>query len=247
MKLATSMWSAQTRCSAPPSLSRPCTVITFEPTPSICAPIFTSRRARSWTCGSQAALPIVVGPGVSAAAISAFSVPITEGSSMNTAHGFSPSPGASISIQRSPSTRAPISRKASRCGSRRRRPMKSPPGGGIRTWPKRARSGPASRNEARIRAARASSTVVSVTASACRRISFSPLHWTFAPSRSSRAIWASVSLIRGTFDSTTSSSVSRQAAISGRAAFLFPAATISPESGPPPCMTNFSIGGGWLG
>ena len=39
----------------------------------------------------------------------------------------------------------------------------SPPGGGIRTSPKRASSGPASRNEARIRAARPSSTSVSAT------------------------------------------------------------------------------------
>ena len=35
MKLATSMWSGHTRCSAPESLSRPCSVITFEPMPSI--------------------------------------------------------------------------------------------------------------------------------------------------------------------------------------------------------------------
>ena len=222
MKLATSMWSAQIRCSAPPSLSRPCTVITFEPMPSICAPILTSRRARSWTCGSQAALPIVVGPGVNAAAISAFSVAITEGSSMNIPHGFRPPAGASISIQRSPSTPAPMSRKASRCGSSRRRPMKSPPGGGIRAWPKRARSGPASRNEARIRAARPSSIAVSVTASAWRRISFSPLQWTFTPSRSSSATWASVSLIRGTLESTTSSSVSRQAAMLRKGRVLVP-------------------------
>ena len=33
------------------------------------APIFTSIRARSWTCGSQAALPMTVSPGVSAAAM----------------------------------------------------------------------------------------------------------------------------------------------------------------------------------
>ena len=36
----------------------PSTVITFEPMPSIAAPIATSMRARSWTWGSQAALPI---------------------------------------------------------------------------------------------------------------------------------------------------------------------------------------------
>ena len=47
----------------------------------------------------------------------------------------------------------------------------------------------------------------------------------------------------GTLRRVTSSSVSRQAASSGRAAFLFPAATISPESGTPPWMTNFSKAG----
>ncbi len=55
--------------------------------PSTWAPIAQSRRARSCTCGSLAALEIVVGPGVSAAAISAFSVPITEGSSMKICAG----------------------------------------------------------------------------------------------------------------------------------------------------------------
>ena len=58
--------------------------------PWMSAPIFTSIRARSCTCGSQAALPITVVPGVSAAAISAFSVAITDGSSMNTSVGRSP-------------------------------------------------------------------------------------------------------------------------------------------------------------
>ena len=82
MKLATSMWSEHTSCSAPPRRSRPWTVITFDPMPSTCAPILVSRRARSCTCGSEAAFAIVVGHSVSAAASSAFSVPITEGSYM---------------------------------------------------------------------------------------------------------------------------------------------------------------------
>ena len=90
MKLPTSMWSAQIVCSAPPRRSRPWTVITLEPIPSTWAPIALSSRARSCTCGSQAALEIVVGPGVSAAAISAFSVPITEGSSMKMWQGQRP-------------------------------------------------------------------------------------------------------------------------------------------------------------
>ena len=61
------------------------------------------------------------------------------------------------------------------------------------------------------------------------------------PSRSSSATCASVSRIRGTFESTSSSSVSRQAAMIGSAAFLFPAATISPERELPPWITNLSI------
>ena len=56
---------------------------------------------------------------------------------------------------------APSARKASRCGSRRRRPITSPPGGGMSAWPKRASSGPASRNEARMRSACSRSTCAS--------------------------------------------------------------------------------------
>ena len=162
---------------------------------------------------------------------------------MKISHGLSPPSGARISIKRSPSTLAPRSRKASRCGSRRRRPIVSPPGGGIVASPKRASSGPASRNEARILAASASSTAVSddrvgLQAELVRRRASS----TLTPRPSSSAICVSVSRIRGTLRSTSSSSVSRQAARIGRAAFLFPAAVISPESGAPPWMTNFSIG-----
>ena len=120
--------------------------------------------------------------------------------------------------------------------------MKSPPGGGIRASPKRASSGPASRNEARMRAESASSGAVSVTPSACSRSSLCPDHRALTPRPSSTATWVSVSRIRGTFLSTTSSSVSRQAARIGKAAFLLPAAVISPESGGPPLITNFSIG-----
>ena len=59
--------------------------------PSMRAPICISRRARSWTCGSAAALWITVEPGVSAAAISAFSVAITDGSSMKKSQACRPS------------------------------------------------------------------------------------------------------------------------------------------------------------
>ena len=109
---------------------------TFEPIPSILAPIWSSMRARSWTCGSDAALWMTVVPGVSAAAISAFSVPITDGSSMKKSHARRPPGGATIVYdERVDSTTAPSARKASRCGSSRRRPITSPPGGGMCTRP----------------------------------------------------------------------------------------------------------------
>ncbi len=48
--------------------------------------------------------------------------------------------------------------------------------------------------------------------------------------------------MRGTLRSTISSSVRRQAASRGSAAFLFPAGVTVPDSGTPPSMTNFSMG-----
>ena len=81
MNDATSMWSAPTRCEAPCRLSTPCTVSTFEPMPSIVAPIEHSRLQRSWTCGSQAAFRMIVVPRARTAAMTAFSVPVTDASS----------------------------------------------------------------------------------------------------------------------------------------------------------------------
>ncbi len=141
--------------------------------PWMSAPIFTSMRARSWTWGSQAALPITVVPGISAAAISAFSVAITDGSSMNTSQGSRPR-GALRTISRPVSALAPIARNASRCGSRRRRPITSPPGGGITARWKRASSGPASRNEARISSASSRSISTSWTSAAQSATSLGP-------------------------------------------------------------------------
>ena len=68
----------------------PWTCMTLEPMPSIAAPILLSIRARSCTCGSEAALRMTVVPSISAAAISAFSVPITDGSSMKKSHAGQP-------------------------------------------------------------------------------------------------------------------------------------------------------------
>ena len=74
--------------------------------PSIAAPIFTSMRARSWTCGSEAALRMTVVPSISAAAMSAFSVAITDGSSMKKSHASRLPSGAVRRMSRSSRPRA---------------------------------------------------------------------------------------------------------------------------------------------
>src|SRR5918997_4934271 len=238
-----SMWSGPIVWSQPWRPAVPLTVRTLEPMPWMSAPIFTSIRARSWTCGSQAALPITVEPGVRAAASRAFSVAMTDGSSMKTSPARRP-PGARSSMSRPCSNVAPSAAKASRCGSRRRRPMTSPPGGGMRTRPTRASSGPASRNDARMRSDRSRSmTASSVETSAAQSAtSWSDSHVTRTPRSSRSASIAPTSLIFGTFRTTTSSSVRTEAARIGSAPFLLPAGTIVPDRAMPPSMTNFSIG-----
>ncbi len=235
------MWSGAIVWVQPRRRACPWTVMTLEPMPSMSAPICSSIRARSCTWGSEAALRMTVVPRVSAAAISAFSVAITEGSSIRKSQGLRPSGGAvrTISSGRS-STAAPRARNASRCGSRRRRPITSPPGGGMWAEPKRASSGPASRNEARIRSDRTRSTCVLSTVELSMRISAGSVHSTRAPRTPSRRTMSSTSEIWGTLRRITSSSVSRQAARIGSAPFLLPAAVIVPHRGTPPSMTNFS-------
>ena len=148
--------------------------MTLEPMPSIAAPILLSIRATSCTCGSEAALRMTVVPSIRAAAISAFSVPITDGSSIRKSLAFRP-PLAVMRMSRPCSTVAPRARKASRCGSSRRRPITSPPGGGMSAEPKRPSSGPAARNEARMRSASGALTSVPRTSSACSETVFSAL------------------------------------------------------------------------
>src|SRR5438034_1055905 len=72
------------------------------------------------------------------------------------------------------------------------------------------------------------------------RTSFAPVHSTSAPRSAMRVVIVSTSRIRGTLCSTTGSSVSRHAASSGSAPFLFPAARTVPFSGCPPSITNDS-------
>src|SRR5919198_1169282 len=135
---------------------------------------------------------------------------------------------------------APSSANAWMCGSRRRRPITSPPGGGTLARPSLASKGPASRNDARIRLASSASSSCDVSSDACTRTSLSPVHSISAPRSPISAIIVSTSRIRGTLWSTTGSVVSRQAARIGRAPFLFPAAVTRPFKGCPPSITKDS-------
>src|SRR3954469_8011536 len=119
--------------------------------------------------------------------------------------------------------------------------MTSPPGGGTLTAPRRDSSGPARRNDARIRLHSSSSSSRFSTLAAWTRIEFRPVHSTFAPTSASSATIVSTSRMRGTFVSRTSLSVSRHAARIGSAPFLLPAARIVPDSVAPPSITNASV------
>ena len=164
MNDATSMWSAPIRCEQPRELLR---AVDRSARSSRCPrsgrPSRASRRHRSCTCGSQAALH----DGrrrrdASDGAISAFSVPVTVASSRYISAPRSPL-GARRRYSRPTSTSAPSAASAIRWVSTRRRPITSPPGGGTSAAPKRASSGPASRIDARIRSHSSGSSLVLVT------------------------------------------------------------------------------------
>src|SRR6266540_1121237 len=149
MKLPTSVWSGPMVCSPPRSRSTPLISRRLEPTPVIRAPSAFRKRQRSCTWGSQAALPMIVWPSATAAAMMVFSVAVTDASSRNISPPRS-RPASSSSAPRSKLAVTPSVLKASRCVSRRRRPMPSPPGEGSTQRPVRASSGPASSTERRI-------------------------------------------------------------------------------------------------
>ena len=199
------MWSGQTVCSQPPSFATPCTVITLEPMPSIAAPILLSIRATSCTCGSQAALRMIVVPAVAAAAISAFSVPITDGSSMKKSHGRRPPSGAVITMslavldgraegaERVEVRVQPAAADHVAARRRHRRARRSAPAAGRRPGTRRgsARRGPRRRRSC----ARWPRSARRCWARAARRVT---------PRSASRSSSASVSRIRGTLCSVTS-------------------------------------------
>ena len=129
------------------------------------------RAARRRRCRSRSS------PGVSAAAISAFSVPITDGSSMKISHGAQAADGrVELDVALVPRSSAPSSRKASRCGSRRRRPMTSPPGGGMtaRAEAGEQRAGEQERGADRARRGPRSTSACGSTSAAQSATSLSP-------------------------------------------------------------------------
>ena len=81
MNEAISMWSGPTRKRPPWRRSTPSMTMRLVPMPSISAPSSTRKRATSCTCGSLAAFRMIVRPGAVTAAISAFSVAVTDASS----------------------------------------------------------------------------------------------------------------------------------------------------------------------
>src|SRR5579862_617815 len=130
------------------------------------------------------------------------------------------------------------------CGSSRRRPITSPPGGGIATCPKRASSGPARRNDARILLQSAWSGADFEAPVASTRTSFVPVHVASAPRSTSSSSIVSTSRMRGTFESTTGPSASRHAERIGSAPFLLPATRIVPFNRREPSITNASASAG---
>ena len=242
MKLPISMWSGAISWVAPPSCSAPLTVSRFEPIPWMSAPIFTSRRARSCTWGSQAALWITVAPGRQRGRHQH----VLGRHHRRLVHQHVAGAQAVLGVQDEARRRSRRPRRAPRSasmwGSSRRRPMKSPPGGGISARPRRASSGPASRNEARICSPSAASTARRVdarrrTASARSRRASRRGRRGPRGSRASRRRRGSAGRCRDTARRRSAPT----AAIIASAPFLLPAGTTVPVSGAPPWMTSLSI------
>src|SRR4029450_10612866 len=226
-------------CSPPPSRSTPSMVRRLEPMPEMRAPRPTRKRHRSWTWGSQAALPIPVRPSARTAAMIAFSVAVTDASSRNI--DAPRSRPTSSSRTRSKLAWTPREGKAGWWVWSGRRPITSRPGGGSRQWPVLATSGAASSTDARMRVHRTGSSDGRRRPRGSMRTWLGPLRSTVAPVEATSSSIVSTSRIWGTLCSTTGSSASSEAATMGRAAFLFPAGRMVPLSGCPPLMTKLSI------
>ena len=136
---------------------------------------------------------------------------------------------------------APSSCNARKWVSTRRRPMTSPPGGGMMALPVRATSGPANKIDARIFLLNAAGMSELRISDASIFHSCSPIFSTLAPSACKIKSITPVSSISGIFRKITGSSLKSVAAIQGKAAFLFPLAAIVPRIGMPPSILYLCI------
>ncbi len=240
MKEPISMKSGPMAKSAPCSFSAPSMVRMFDPMPVMWPPMALIRRQRSWTWGSLAALRRMVVPLARAAPMMAFSVAVTEASSRKMSEPVSL--GAVKTYCPLMSTRAPSSSRARKCVSSRRRPMTSPPGGARIAWPVRASRGPAKRMAARMRLACSAGISDFKRPLLVTRQSLGDKRSTVAPRkfRISNMTWTSS--MSGMLRRRTGSSVSRVAAMQGRAAFLLPEARTLPLMGKPPSISYLYMG-----
>jgi len=173
-------------------------------------------------------------PRAAAAAVTAFSVAVTLGSSRKTS---APRRPGVLSRNCSSSSKATPRRSSARkCVSSRRRPMTSPPGGGSSTRPDRASSGAASRMDARMRRHSSGSSSAAFTVFAWILSVFRCVvpHSMLTPTDFTSSTSASTSRMRGTFSSVIGCSLRTDAAMIGSAAFLFPDGRMVPESRRPP-------------
>ena len=179
MNEPTSMWSGPMLKGAAFRWAPPSMVTVFVPMPPISAPSAARKWHRSCTCGSHAAFRSTVGPPAATAAINAFSVAVTLGSSRKMsvpARRF-----ASILYAVPTVTSAPNCSRARKWVSMRRRPITSPPGGGSVTLPNRASIGPASKIDARIRAQSLGSRSRASAPAVFTSTEFGPVQRTAAP------------------------------------------------------------------
>ena len=139
------------------------------------------------------------------AAISAFSVPVTLGSSRNMSAPTSFFAFDLVAVAHH--DRGAQRSSARKWVSTRRRPMTSPPGGGSVTVPKRASSGPASSIEARIRA-QSAGRAAWARPPGRRSARFGPVHSALRAEIVEQGEHVSTSRMRGMFSSSTAPSAS---------------------------------------
>ena len=219
--------------SSTPSISR-----VDEPAPMMCAPMRLRNAHRSVISGSRAAFSMTLVPLARTAAVIRFSVAPTLGNSSTMRLPESPA-GARASIAPcTTSISAPIASKPPRCMLILRLPMLSPPGIATRASPQRARSGPSTLIDARMRetisygASGSSSPLASIESES------GPVHFTRAPRTPNNSIITSRSATGGMFAMVVRPGASSAAAICFNPAFFVAPGTRTDPSSRGPGRTR---------